>query len=146
MKKEIISPKNSSKKKKIIGRGTGSGKGRTSTKGHKGQKVRSGRGKTVRGFEGGQMPLVRRLPKVGFSNERHEESFFEVSIKTLVYAYKEGEEVSMESLRKKGIVDRKTVKKVKILGSKNPKEDGKLKLKIKAPVFATRTLRKKLEE
>lgn len=55
------------KSKKIIGRGAGSGHGRTSTKGHKGQKSRAGKS-VRRGFEGGQMPLVRRLPKRGFFN------------------------------------------------------------------------------
>ncbi len=56
------------KKRKIIGRGNGSGHGRTSTKGHKGQKARAGRSVRI-GFEGGQMPLIRRLPKRGFHNK-----------------------------------------------------------------------------
>lgn len=57
----------STKRKKRVGRGPGSGHGKTSCKGHKGQKARSGKGKGP-GFEGGQMPLMRRLPKRGFNN------------------------------------------------------------------------------
>lgn len=57
----------STKARKRVGRGSGSGHGKTSSRGHKGQKARSG-GKTVPGFEGGQMPLQRRLPKRGFTN------------------------------------------------------------------------------
>ncbi len=63
---ELKKPENL-KKRKIIGRGNGSGHGRTSTKGHKGQKARAGRSVRI-GFEGGQMPLARRLPKRGFHN------------------------------------------------------------------------------
>ena len=59
--------KGANKKKKRVGRGPGSGKGKTSAKGHKGQKARKG-GKVAPGFEGGQMPLYRRLPKRGFKN------------------------------------------------------------------------------
>ncbi|MBN1871538.1 MAG: 50S ribosomal protein L15 [Candidatus Omnitrophica bacterium] len=65
---EIPRPKGARRKIKIIGRGSGSGHGKTSTKGHKGLKARSGAGGKLRiGFEGGQMPLVRRIPKRGFS-------------------------------------------------------------------------------
>lgn len=64
---EIRAPEGASKNKKRLGRGSGSGHGKTSGRGHKGQRARSGgRGKT--GFEGGQMPLQRRLPKRGFTN------------------------------------------------------------------------------
>ena len=60
------------------------------------------------------MPLVRRLPKVGFSNERHEESFFEVSIKTLAYAYKEGgRSFNGIASKKKGLLTVKRLKKLK---------------------------------
>ncbi len=64
---QLKPPAGALKKRKRIGRGDGSGHGGTSTKGHKGQKARSG-GKVRRGFEGGQMPLARRLPKRGFRN------------------------------------------------------------------------------
>jgi large subunit ribosomal protein L15 len=63
----IRAPKNSSEKKKRVGRGMGSGMGKTSTRGHKGQRSRSG-SRMMRGFEGGQMPLHRRMPKRGFTN------------------------------------------------------------------------------
>lgn len=67
MKLHELSPAaGSTKERKRVGRGTGSGMGKTSTKGHKGQKARSGSKKN--GFEGGQMPLARRLPKRGFTN------------------------------------------------------------------------------
>lgn len=67
---EILAVNDSRKKPKRIGRGPGSGHGKTSTRGHKGQKARAGKGAQIRpGFEGGQMPLYRRLPKRGFVNE-----------------------------------------------------------------------------
>ncbi len=64
---ELKPPEGSRKKRKRVGRGPGSGHGKTACKGHKGQKARAGRG-TKAGFEGGQMPLQRRLPKRGFRN------------------------------------------------------------------------------
>src|SRR5512135_997797 len=63
----VRAPKKSSEKRKRVGRGMGSGMGKTSTRGHKGQRSRSG-SRMMRGFEGGQMPLHRRLPKRGFTN------------------------------------------------------------------------------
>src|SRR6516225_5983028 len=63
----IRAPKKASEKRKRVGRGMGSGMGKTSTRGHKGQRSRSG-SRMLRGFEGGQMPLHRRLPKRGFTN------------------------------------------------------------------------------
>src|SRR5574337_1134032 len=63
----IRAPKKSSEKRKRVGRGMGSGMGKTSTRGHKGQRSRSG-SRMMRGFEGGQMPLHRRMPKRGFTN------------------------------------------------------------------------------
>src|SRR5271163_3533212 len=63
----LRAPRKSSEKRKRVGRGMGSGMGKTSTRGHKGQRSRSG-SRMMRGFEGGQMPLHRRLPKRGFTN------------------------------------------------------------------------------
>jgi large subunit ribosomal protein L15 len=63
----IRAPKKASEKRKRVGRGMGSGMGKTSTRGHKGQRSRSG-SRMIRGFEGGQMPLHRRMPKRGFTN------------------------------------------------------------------------------
>lgn len=65
----LISVKGAHKKKKLLGRGPGSGHGKTSTRGHKGQKARSGRDFYL-GFEGGQSPLIRRIPKRGFHHKR----------------------------------------------------------------------------
>jgi large subunit ribosomal protein L15 len=67
---KILSVRDSRKRMKRIGRGPGSGHGKTSTRGHKGQKARAGKGARIRpGFEGGQMPLYRRLPKRGFTSK-----------------------------------------------------------------------------
>ena len=81
----VLRPSPSSrKKKKRIGRGDGSGHGGTASKGHKGQKARSG-GKIRRGFEGGQTPLTRRLPKFGFKNRRFKKTYELVSLNELDY-------------------------------------------------------------
>ncbi len=68
----IRAPKNAAEKRKRVGRGMGSGMGKTSTRGHKGQRSRTGM-RLIRGFEGGQMPLHRRIPKRGFTNIFREE-------------------------------------------------------------------------
>ena len=92
-----------------VGRGIGSGKGKTAGRGHKGQKSRSG-GKIRPGFEGGQMPLQMRLPKFGFSS-RVNNNFKEVNIKNI-----EGMKVvNLETLKENKIIS-KSVKKVKIFG------------------------------
>lgn len=105
-----ISDTASSKRKKRVGRGIGSGLGKTAGRGHKGQKSRSGGG--VRpGFEGGQMPLQQRLPKFGFSS-RVNNDFQEINIKSL-----EGmKTVSIDTLKEKKLIN-KNVKKVKIFGN-----------------------------
>jgi len=84
-------------------RGRGGSRGGTSGKGHKGQKARSG--KTVRvGFEGGQMPLFRRLPKRGFTNLRFAKEVQEINLGMLENFFDEGEVVSRETLIEKGII------------------------------------------
>lgn len=83
-----------------VGRGVGSGLGKTSGKGHKGQKARSGGG-VRRGFEGGQTPLYRRLPKRGFKNI-HAKNYTEVTLTMLNKT--ESKEVTAESLLKEGII------------------------------------------
>jgi large subunit ribosomal protein L15 len=112
-----------------VGRGPGSGAGKTAGKGHKGQKSRSGYSRRF-GFEGGQMPLVRRLPK-GFTNNFRIE-FQVVNLRDLERVFGDGDVVSPESLVDKGLV-RKGAKPVKILGS------GELtkKLNVKAHKFST---------
>ena len=97
---------------KRVGRGIGSGTGKTSGKGHKGQNARSGGG--VRpGFEGGQMPLYRRLPKRGFTNI-FAKKYVSVNVEVLD-KFNDGDEVTAESLLQKGIIS-KTLDGVKILG------------------------------
>ena len=112
--------------KKRVGRGIGSGLGKTSGRGHKGQKARTGGG-VRRGFEGGQTPLYRRLPKRGFTNI-HAKTYTEVTL-TMLNKVK-NEEVTAESLIKDGIIS-KANDGIVILGT------GKLekKLTVKATRF-----------
>lgn len=98
---EIASPDGARKAGKRVGRGIGSGLGKTGGRGHKGQKSRSG-GFTKVGFEGGQMPLQRRLPKVGFRS-RKQQHVAEVRLNEL--AAVEGD-VTLESLKAAGVVAR----------------------------------------
>ena len=102
------------KTRKRIGRGTGSGLGGTSTKGHKGQKSRSGYTKKV-GFEGGQMPIQRRLPKFGFKNVNRVE-YKAINIDTLQTLAQTNNltKISVSDLREAGFVSRTAL--VKILG------------------------------
>ncbi len=122
----IRAPRKASEKRKRVGRGMGSGMGKTSTRGHKGQWSRSG-ARLIRGFEGGQMPLHRRIPKRGFTNIFREE-YAVVNLDRLEAV---GEtEITPEVLKKAGVIRSK--KKVKILGT------GELKsaLTVKAHKFS----------
>jgi large subunit ribosomal protein L15 len=103
----------SNKKRKRVGRGDGSGHGKTSGRGHKGQGARSGGG-TRPGFEGGQMPLQRRLPKRGFHNPFRVEMTV-INLRQLE-AFPSGSEVTPEILIEKGLLHGKNPK-VKILGN-----------------------------
>ena len=96
------------------GRGSGSGNGKTAGRGHKGQKARSGGGTRI-GFEGGQMPLARRLPKVGFNNI-FATQYAIVNVADLEAAFEAGEVVDTEALKAKGLV-KKTLDGVKVLGN-----------------------------
>jgi len=100
--------------KKRVGRGPGSGWGKTAAKGHKGQNSRSGGG-VPPSFEGGQMPLIRRLPKRGFKNP-FKKQYNIVNLSVLEAKYEEGETVSLETLLKKKII-KKELDGVKILGN-----------------------------
>jgi len=124
------------KKRKRVGRGDGSGHGKTSCRGHKGQGARSG-GNTKPGFEGGQMPLQRRLPKRGFHNPFRVE--MAVVNLTQLEAFPSGGEVTPETLRAQGLVRGKD-RRIKILG------DGSLSkpLMIKAHGFSA-TAKEKIE-
>jgi large subunit ribosomal protein L15 len=104
--------KGSKKKRKRVGRGLGSGHGRTSCRGHKGQKARSG-GSVPPGFEGGQMPIQRRLPKRGFTN-LFKRSFAVINVKDLG-AFDANSTLDIEILKNAGLV-RKVEAGVKVLG------------------------------
>lgn len=100
---------------KRLGKGESSGLGKTSGKGHKGQKARSGSG--VRpGFEGGQMPLHRRLPKRGFNNTRFADKVVVVNTAQLQKFFEEGATVNEDSLRETGLV-KGAFDKIKVLGN-----------------------------
>jgi large subunit ribosomal protein L15 len=111
----IRAPRKASENKKRVGRGMGSGMGKTSTRGHKGQRSRSG-SRMMRGFEGGQMPLHRRLPKRGFTNIFRQE-YNIVNLEKL--ATLSETTINPDVLRKAGVIS--TKRPVKILG------DGELK-------------------
>ena len=107
----LRAPRKASEKRKRVGRGMGSGMGKTSTRGHKGQRSRSG-SRIMRGFEGGQMPLHRRLPKRGFTN------IFRTEYEVVNLSRLEGlgaSEITPEVLRKAGVVTSKSTL-VKVLG------------------------------
>lgn len=107
-------PAGATRQKKRIGRGPGSGTGKTSGKGHKGQNARSGGG--VRpGFEGGQMPLYRRIARRGFSNYRFKVEHVPVNLDRLSAAFEAGAEVDLDALKKRGLVS-KNAMHAKILG------------------------------
>jgi large subunit ribosomal protein L15 len=109
---EMAPASGATKKRKRVGRGAGSGHGRRSCRGNKGQKARN---KVSIWFEGGQMPLQRRLPKRGFSRPDRDE-YEVVNLSQVVAKFSQGEEVSPETLRAKRLV-RKGHTKVKILGA-----------------------------
>ncbi len=135
MKIEDLRPAEGSKKRpKRIGRGIGSGHGKTSTKGHKGQKARSGGAKGP-GFEGGQMPLQRRLPKRGFTNAPFKKEYAVLNLKDIERLGLE--EITPDVLKEKGIL--KDIKNgLKILG------DGDIKrpVRIKAHAFSKTAIEK----
>lgn len=105
----------STKKRKRIGRGPGSGHGKTSGKGHKGQKARSGGGARP-GFEGGQMPLYRRLPKRGFVPYGGKTEFAIVNLKDVVARFAAGSVVDPDSLLQARLIKKADRGAVKILG------------------------------
>lgn len=105
---QIHAPFGANTKKTIVGRGASS-KGRTSGKGHDGQNSRSGGG--VRpGFEGGQMPLYRRVAKRGFSNSPFKKVYTPVSLERISTVFNDGEVVNVDSLKDKGIIKGNDVK------------------------------------
>lgn len=125
------------KERKRVGRGTGSGLGKTSGKGHKGQNARSGGGVRV-GFEGGQLPLFRRLPKRGFSNAKFKIRYVTINLSDLE-RFAEGTEVTPTLLKEMGVI-KNSLDGIKVLGN------GKLtkKLNVKANKFSE-TAKKEIE-
>src|SRR5215216_3509176 len=115
-------------RRKRLGQGESSGHGKTSGRGGKGQTARSGSSIRI-GFEGGQMPLIRRMPKRGFNNARHTTRYVGVNLDSL-NQFDEGTTVDIQSLRKAGLANG-PVKLIKILG------DGELtkKLTVSAHAF-----------
>ncbi|MFA0815803.1 MAG: 50S ribosomal protein L15 [Anaerofustis sp.] len=114
MKLHTLKPAPGSSKDTIRkGRGTATGRGKTAGRGQDGQKSRSGGGVRI-GFEGGQMPLTRRLPKRGFSNYRFKTEYAAINVDKL-NAFEKGSVVTLEALKEKGIVKNK-YNIVKILG------------------------------
>ncbi len=125
-------------RRKIVGRGESSGHGKTSTRGHKGQKARSGDGK-MSWFEGGQMSIVRRTPKRGFSHAMFRTEYEIVNLSTLETKFDAGAEITKESLKKAGIIKKNGL--VKILA----KGDIKKNFVVKADAFS-KTAKEKIEK
>lgn len=131
----LKAPKGANRDRKRKGRGQGSTLGKTAGKGHKGQKARSG-GQVKAGFEGGQMPLQRRLPKTGFYNV-HARVYGVVNVSTLETAFADGEEVTFDALVAKRLIKRHA-DGLKILGQGNLTK----KLTVKADKISASALEK----
>lgn len=134
---ELKAPKGAAKKRKIRGRGAGSGHGKTSCRGHKGANARSGRG-THMGFEGGQMPLIRRIPKRGFTSKF--KVLYEVVNIEKLNTFKNNSVVNADALIENKII-RKRNAPVKILG------EGKItkSFTVKADAFSASAKKKIIE-
>ena len=110
---DVTARGNNHDKRKRVGRGVGSGKGKTAGKGHNGQRSRSGDLPRI-GFEGGQMPLFRRMPKRGFTNARFKKHYTLINIESLE-SFDAGEVVDLTAVLEKGLA-RKTGDMLKVLG------------------------------
>jgi large subunit ribosomal protein L15 len=115
----LSAPQGANKKPKRVGRGSSSGLGTTAGKGNKGQQSRSGKAGPYVGFEGGQMPLYRRIARKGFSNYPFKKEYVCINLDQLEAKFNDGETVNKESLVAKGFVSKKASEKalVKILGN-----------------------------
>lgn len=130
----MYAPEGARQTRKRVGRGPGSGLGKTSGKGHKGQNARSGGG--VRpGFEGGQLPLFRRLPKRGFKNAMFKTSYAVINLSDLD-KFEEGAVVTPELLKEMGLV-KKQLDGIKVLGNGTLTK----KITVKAHKFSDAALR-----
>ena len=103
MKLQTLPASNETKARKRVGRGPGSGMGKTSTRGEKGQKARSG-SSIPAWFQGGQSPLYRRIPKRGFNNKRFRCEFATINLNALNNFFKDGDVVTPEVLKERGII------------------------------------------
>lgn len=112
----LSAPQGANKKPKRVGRGSSSGLGTTAGKGNKGQQSRSG-GKTYVGFEGGQMPLYRRIAHKGFSNYPFKKEYVCINVDQLEAKYNDGETVNKETLVTKGFISSKETSMIKVLGN-----------------------------
>jgi len=135
---ELHGDKGAQQVRKRIGRGPGSGTGKQAGKGHKGASARSGSEKR-KGFEGGQTPLMRRLPKRGFSNLPWQTPTSEVNVAQL-NRFEDGSQVDFQALVGAGLISR-NAQRVKVLGT----GDLKKKLNVKASAFSA-TAREKIEK
>ena len=115
----LSAPQGANKKPKRVGRGSSSGLGTTAGKGNKGQQSRTGTGVPYVGFEGGQMPLYRRIAHKGFSNYPFKKEYVCINLDQLEAKFNDGETVNKESLVAKGFVSKKASEKalIKILGN-----------------------------
>ncbi|WP_029347131.1 50S ribosomal protein L15 [Borreliella garinii] len=110
----LLKPKGANKRRKIVGRGPGSGLGKTSGRGQKGQKARNTSPRL--GFEGGQTPLYRRLPRKGFSNNDYKLKYTIVNLGDVDKKFKDGQVVNYDTLLENKLI-RKKNKKIKILSN-----------------------------
>lgn len=135
-------PEGATRKHKRVGRGQGSGYGTTAGRGTKGQKSRTGgSGGPYPGFEGGQVPLYRRLATRGFSNARYSLTYIPLNLVSLEKAYTDGEEVNWETLVQKGLI-KKNERLVKILASGEMSK----KLKISSSLKLSEAAKAKIEK
>ena len=112
----LTAPYGANKKDRRVGRGSSSGRGSTAGRGNKGQQSRSG-GKTYVGFEGGQMPLYRRIAHKGFSNYPFKKEYYCINVDLLDAKFDDGATVDKAALIEKGFISSKTATLVKILGN-----------------------------
>lgn len=136
MKLNELTASPESKRRKIVGRGPGSGMGKTSTRGQKGQKSRSG-ASIPAWFQGGQTPLYRRVPKRGFKNTQFRTEFATINLSDLNKFFNDGDTVTPELLKEKGII-KKQLCGVKVLGNGELEK----KLTIKANRFSSSAVTK----
>ena len=112
----LSAPQGANKKPKRVGRGSSSGLGTTAGKGNKGQQSRSGKAGPYVGFEGGQMPLYRRIAHKGFSNYPFKKEYYCINVGLLEAKFDDGATVDKKALIEKGFISSKTETLVKILG------------------------------